>query len=67
VTTKLFEATKTTSQALTLNLQALLNKYVKDEVLNLGMMTITLKFVISRDNLKLQEPFLEAHVLGTPC
>ncbi len=67
MTTKLFEATKTTIQALTLNLQALLDKHVKDEGLNLGTMTMTLKFVISCDNFKLDEPFLEAHVLGTPC
>jgi hypothetical protein len=62
----LFEATKTTTQALVRSLTKLLNKYglrkkiityVKNEGSNLNAMTITLKAVVNCESLGLEENF----------
>ncbi len=62
----MFEATKTTTQALVRSLTKLLNKYglrkkiityVKNEGSNLNAMTITLKAVVNCESLGLEENF----------
>ncbi len=62
----LFEATKTTTQALVRSLTKLLNKYglrkkiityVKNEGSNLNAMTITLKAIVNCESLGLEENF----------
>ncbi len=66
----LFEATKIIGQVMVMKLQALLDvcnlwkkilAYVKDEGSNLGAMTTTLKFVVSCDNLELEELVRETY------
>jgi hypothetical protein len=60
----LFEATKTTNQALAMNLNELLDSYnlrkkiiiyVKDEGANFNAMTMALKIVVNYDILELEE------------
>ncbi len=44
--------------------------YLKDEGLNVGAMTIALKFVVSCDNLGLEEPFQGTyfgHTMSKAC
>jgi hypothetical protein len=62
----LFEATKTTTQALARSLTKLLDKYglrkkiityVKNEGSNLNVMTITLKVVVNCESFGLEENF----------
>jgi hypothetical protein len=62
----LFETTETIGQALVVNLSNFLDsfgltnkiiEFVKDEGVNLNAMTLTLKFVVSCDNLGLDESF----------
>ncbi len=66
MTIGLFEAIKTTRQALAINLNNLLDSFglrkkiitfVKDEGANLNAMTLTLKSVVSCDTLGLEEIF----------
>jgi hypothetical protein len=66
VTISLFEAIKTTSQALVRNLRKFLDSYglskkiityIKDEGENLNSMTTTLKYVVSFEVLGLEESF----------
>jgi len=66
VTIGLFEATKTTRQALAKSLTKLLDKYglrkkiivyVKDERSNINVMIIALKFVVNCESLGIKESF----------
>jgi hypothetical protein len=79
LTIGLFEITEIIAQTMAMKLQALLDKYnlwkktltyVKDERSNLGAITIALKFVVSCDNLRLEEPFQGTyfgHTMSKAC
>ncbi len=79
MTIGLFETTKTTRQALNVNLSNLLDSFglrkkiiafVKDQGANLNVMTLTLRFVVSYDILGLEESFNRScfgHVFSKAC
>jgi hypothetical protein len=79
VTIGLFEANKIIAQTMAMKLEALLDKYnlwkktlayVKGQRSNLGAMTTALKFVVSCDNLRLEEPFQGTyfgHTMSKAC